>query len=85
MGAKSNNLKVLRDKLDKSILIPKSGCIPFKMFEYTLKLEPEIERLINTHIDELNKTTNVKKMNNLLDLCKEEVLKLKLSPKDKHH
>lgn len=85
MGAKSNNLKVLRDKLDKSILIPESGCIPFKMLEYTLKLEPDIERSINIHIDELNKTTNVKKMNKLLDLCKEEVLKLKFNSKDKHH
>jgi hypothetical protein len=38
MGAKSNNLKVLRDKLDSWILLPESGCIPFKMLEYTLSL-----------------------------------------------
>ena len=43
MGAKSNNLRVLRDKLESWILLPESGCIPFKMMEYTLSLEPEIE------------------------------------------
>ena len=42
MGAKSNNLKVLRDKLEKWVLLPESGCIPFQMMEYTLELEPEI-------------------------------------------
>ena len=45
MGAKSNNLKVLRDSLkdNKSIFLPESGCIPFKMMEYTLELQPEIK------------------------------------------
>jgi alpha-glucan, water dikinase len=42
MGAKSNNLKVLRDSLESWIQLPQSGCIPFKMMEYTLSLEPEI-------------------------------------------
>lgn len=28
-GAKSNNLKYLRDKLDSSIKLPESACIPF--------------------------------------------------------
>jgi len=42
MGAKSNNIKVLRDNLDSWIQLPKSGCIPFKMMEYSLSLHPEI-------------------------------------------
>lgn len=42
MGAKSNNLKVLKDSIGKGLNIPESGCIPFKMLEYTLALEPEI-------------------------------------------
>ena len=71
MGAKSNNLKVLHDKLDKWVLLPESVCIPFKMLEYTLKLNPEIEKEINSHIEELTKVTKVKKMNRLLYKCKE--------------
>jgi hypothetical protein len=43
MGAKSNNLKILKDKLESWIHLPESGTIPFKMLEYTLHLEPEIE------------------------------------------
>jgi len=42
MGAKSNNLKVLKDKLENWVHLPQSGCIPFQMMEYTLELEPEI-------------------------------------------
>jgi hypothetical protein len=47
MGAKSNNLRILRDKLDSWILLPESACIPYKMLEYTLSLEPEIEEALN--------------------------------------
>lgn len=42
MGAKSNNLKILKGKIEGLADIPESGCIPFKMCEYTLDLEPEI-------------------------------------------
>ena len=85
MGAKSNNLKVLRDSLEASILLPESACIPFKMLEYTLALEPEIEEQINKHIELLSTCTKVKKMNRLLYKCKELVLKLKFHAEDEHH
>lgn len=42
-GAKSNNLKNLRGKLDRSIKLPESACLPFQMAEYTLGLEPAIK------------------------------------------
>lgn len=53
MGAKSNNLKVLHDGLDSFINLPKSGCIPFKMLEYTLNLQEDIKQEINNFIDKL--------------------------------
>jgi hypothetical protein len=43
MGAKSNNIKVLKDKIESWINLPESACIPFKMMEYTLNLEPGIK------------------------------------------
>ena len=53
MGAKSNNLKILHDGLGSAIHLPKSGCIPFKMLEYTLGLHPAINTELNTVIDKL--------------------------------
>lgn len=44
MGAKSKNLKILKDKLENSVLVPESGCIPYKMLEYSLSLEPETQK-----------------------------------------
>ena len=85
MGAKSNNLKVLRDKLDSWILLPESGCIPFKMMEYSLSLEPEIEKALNEHVEELTTVTKVVKMNRLLYKCKELVMKLKFHNDDPNH
>ena len=82
MGAKSNNLKELKDKMEKWILLPESVCIPFKMFEYTLSLHPEIEQEINKNIDELSTTTKVKRMNRLLYKCKELVLRLNIVEDD---
>jgi hypothetical protein len=38
-GAKSNNLKFLQGKLLQGIKLPDSACIPFQVFEYTLKLD----------------------------------------------
>ena len=43
MGAKSNNLKTLKGKIENWVYLPESGTIPFKMMEYSLSLEPEIE------------------------------------------
>ncbi len=42
-GAKSNNLKNLRDKLDRNIKLPESACIPFHMCEYSVSLEPTVK------------------------------------------
>ena len=53
MGAKSNNLKILHDGLGTGINLPKSGCIPFKMQEYTLGLNPEINEQLNKLIGRL--------------------------------
>ena len=47
MGAKSNNLKILRDGLDSWIQLPQSGCIPFRFMEYTLNLHPEVNQKID--------------------------------------
>jgi hypothetical protein len=80
MGAKSNNLKVLKDGLEPWIHLPESGCIPFKMMEYTLGLHPEIEEEIHTLIDKLNNCKSVTKMNRILFRCKDLVMKLKFHP-----
>lgn len=76
MGAKSNNLKVLNDGLGSWINLPKSGCIPFKMLEYTLNLQEEIKDHLNSYIDRLSKIKSVKKMNRLLYKCKDLVMQL---------
>jgi hypothetical protein len=47
MGAKSNNLGVLKKGLGSWINLPKSGTIPFKMMEYTLNLNEEIKEELN--------------------------------------
>lgn len=85
MGAKSNNLKILRDGLDEWIHLPQSGCIPFKMMEYTLSLHPEIELEIHQLIDRLNNCKNFNKMNRILFKCKDLVMKLEFNPEDEHH
>ena len=85
MGAKSNNLKVLSTKLEPWVSLPASGCIPFKMLEYTLSLDPEAERIIHSYIDMLNTVTKVKKMNRILFKCKDIVQKLKFCPEDPFH
>lgn len=45
-GAKSNNLKYLRDKIDQGIKLPESACIPFQMAEYSIGLEPAVKNKI---------------------------------------
>lgn len=85
MGAKSNNLRVLRDDIESWVNLPQSGCIPFKMLEYTLSLEPEVQNQLNKYIEELNTVSKVKKMNRLLYKCKQLVLKLNYKKDDPHH
>jgi hypothetical protein len=74
MGAKSNNLKILHDGLGSGVHLPKSGCIPFKMLEYTLNLHPDIKEELNTLIQKLSKTKSYKRMNKMLYRCKDLVM-----------
>ena len=55
------------------------------MMEHTLDLNQQIKDKINQLIDDLNKTTKVKKMNRILDKCKHLVMDLKFIPEDKDH
>jgi len=65
-GAKSNNLQNLRNKLDPSIKLPESACIPFQMAEYTLGLNPSVKAQLNDIIGKIKKVRSVKKMNKML-------------------
>jgi hypothetical protein len=85
MGAKSNNLKILHDGLGSNVHLPKSGCIPFKMQEYTLALNPEKGEELNKMIDKLSKTKSYKKMNKMLYKCKDLVMQLDFVPTDPMH
>jgi hypothetical protein len=85
MGAKSNNLLILHKGLGEWIHLPKSGCIPFKMLEYTLSLHPDINAELNDQIEKLTKIKSVKKMNRLLYKCKDLVMKLDFIPSDHMH
>ena len=63
MGAKSNNLKQLRDKLESGIKVPESATIPFKMQEYSVDLEPNIKAKIEQITSLVTKVKSVRKMN----------------------
>jgi hypothetical protein len=82
MGAKSNNLKILQDGLGSSVHLPKSGCIPFKMQEYTLDLHPSIKTELNDLIKKLSKTKSYKRMNKMLYKCKDLVMQLEFVASD---
>ena len=82
MGAKSNNIKVLKDGLESWIILPQSGCIPFNMMEYTLDMHEDIKKELNNYIDQLTNVKTLKKMNRLLYKCKELVLSLKYKSED---
>jgi hypothetical protein len=82
MGAKSNNLKILHDGLGSGVHLPKSGCIPFKLLEYSLNLQPEIKDELNTLIKKLSKTKSYKRMNKMLSSCKDLVMLLEFKQTD---
>jgi alpha-glucan,water dikinase len=65
-GAKSNNLKYLRDKLDRNIKLPESACIPFQMCEYSVGLELSVQEKLETLIERVSTIKSVKKMNRML-------------------
>ena len=85
MGAKSNNLKVLRDSLESWIQLPQSGCIPFKMMEYSLSLEPEIQTEVHDLIEKLSNCKSFNRMNRILLKCKDLVMKLRFHADDENH
>ena len=85
MGAKSNNLHVLFKGLGQRLRLPKSGCIPFKMLEYTLDLNEGLKEELHRYIDKLAATKSVKRMNRLLYKCKDLVLKLDFVDSDPKH
>jgi len=85
MGAKSNNLKVLRDKLDAGIKVPESATLPFRMQEYSIDLEPSVKSRIEQITNQISKVKSVRKMNQMLHQCKELVMGLKFHESDKHH
>ena len=84
-GAKSNNLKNLRGKLDENIKLPESVVIPFQVLEYTLSLYPETEKQVQYLISKVTTVTTSQAMNIILDSCKEEIMSLEFNAKDKHH
>jgi len=84
MGAKSNNLKQLKGAVPKWVQLPESGTIPFKMFEYTLRLFPETKEKIEGYVDQLTTVTKVRQMNRLLLKCKDLVFSLPFKEEDPH-
>ena len=81
-GAKSNNLKYLRDKLDSTVKLPESACIPFQMLEYTLGLYPDTLKKIEGLMDQIKSVKSVKKMNRILNQCKEIVMGIQFKASD---
>lgn len=84
-GAKSNNLKFLRDKLDPGVKLPESACVPFQVAEYSIGLEPHVQGKLNALIDQVVKVKSVRKMNKMLYQCKELVCGLQFHENDNHH
>ena len=83
-GAKSNNLKYLRDKLDRHIKLPESASIPFQVAEYVIDLNADVKSKIDSLIEKVHTIKSVKKMNKMLFKCKELILSLKFHVADPH-
>ena len=84
-GAKSNNLKNLRNKLDKNIKLPESACIPFQMCEHSISLEPTVSTKLASLVEKVSTIKSVKKMNKMLYQCKDLIMSLKFHENDEHH
>ena len=85
MGAKSNNLRKLKENLPDWIHLPESGCIPFKVMEYTLDKQQLIKSKLTKCIESLGKVKSKHRMNTLLNRCKELIMALDFDPGDEHH
>ena len=77
MGAKSNNLKILKDKIPDWMNVPDSICLPFKVMEHCLKAcDPQGAARVERLVRRLTKTKKVEKMAGRLLRCKQIVLSL---------
>jgi alpha-glucan,water dikinase len=77
MGAKSNNLKVLKEKTPDWMHVPESICLPFKLMEHFLAAcDPQGSARIGRLINRLTKTKKAVKMAGRLLRCKQIVLNL---------
>lgn len=83
-GAKSNNLKYLYKKLPAGVKIPDSACIPFQVCEYTLGLYPDMKKKIKQLCDQIGTIKSVRRMNRILNQCKDIILSLPFKSGDKH-
>jgi len=94
-GAKSNNLRHLREKLDwseqsaamldQAIKLPDSVCIPFQAAEYTIGLHTAIQTKYKALLSKISSVKSVKKMNKMLYQCKELIMSLEFKASDEHH
>jgi len=77
MGAKSNNLKILKEKLPDWMHVPDSICLPFKVMEHCLAAcDPQGSARIQRLIRRLTRTKKVDKMTGRLLRCKQIILNL---------
>ena len=83
-GGKSNNLKALYQKLPTGVKVPDSACIPFQVLEYTLGLYPDMKRKLNSLCDQIGGIKSVRRMNRILNQCKDIVMSLSFKSGDKH-
>ena len=77
MGAKSNNLKILKDKTPDWMHVPESICLPFKVMEHFLQVcDPFGSERITRLVRRLTTTKKVDKMAGRLLRCKKIVMSL---------
>mmetsp|Transcript_27724 Transcript_27724/g.37026 ORF Transcript_27724/g.37026 Transcript_27724/m.37026 type:complete len:97 (+) Transcript_27724:573-863(+) len=85
MGAKSNNLKVLKEQLPDWMHVPESICLPFKVMEHCLRVcDPQGSARVERLVRRLTKTKKVDKMAGRLLRCKQIVLNLQYQRANAH-
>ena len=76
-GAKSNNLKNIRNKLENWIKLPESVVLPFQVAEYSIGRESSVKQKLDSLIEKVGEIKSVRKMNKMLYQCKELIMDLK--------
>ena len=85
MGAKSNNLKILKDRIPEWMHVPESICLPFRVMEHCLKVcDPQGSARVERLVRRLTKTKKVDKMAGRLLRCKQIVLNLQYQRASAH-